>query len=66
MVGVTLEYLGIYLYKEDSGQLIKLIDNSQSLKAPGGFVIQEQKVRKDMDAHFIGQIEDGEHETQLY
>jgi hypothetical protein len=63
--GVSLEYLGIFLYKEEDGNLAKLAD-TLSLRKTSDVDIKEPRVIKDLEAYFVGQIEDDEHETRLF
>jgi hypothetical protein len=63
--GVSLEYLGIFLYQEEDGNLVKLID-TLSLKRPTSIEVKETKVITQLENYFVGKIEDEEHETRMY
>jgi hypothetical protein len=64
MVGVTLDYLSIYLYREKNGQLVKLADTLPFLKP--SITVSDSKVRKDLEAYLLEKIEDDEHDTRLF
>ena len=64
MVGVTLDYLSIYLYRENGGQLIKLADTLPFLKST--ITVSDAKVRKDIEANLLEKLEDEEHGTRLF
>ena len=64
MVGVTLDYLSIYLYRESGGQLIKLADTLPFLKST--ITVSDAKVRKDIEANLLEKLEDEEHDTRLF
>ena len=64
MVGVTLDYLSIYLYRENGGQLIKLADSLPFLKST--ITVSDAKVRKDIEANLLEKLEDDEHDTRLF
>ena len=65
MVGVTLDYLSIYLYLEEIGELVKLADTLPFQKSTT-ISISDTKVRKDLESYFLGKIEDDEHDTRLF
>lgn len=59
----SLEYVGLFLFKEEGKQFVKLIDSLPFSMPTMAFVLNDEKISKDLKAHFLDKIENDQFES---
>ena len=59
----SLEYVGLFLYKVEEKQFVKLIDSLPFSMPTMAFVLNDDKISKDLKSHFLDKIENDQFES---
>ncbi len=59
----SLEYVGLFLYKLEGKQFIKLIDSLPFSMLTVGITINDEKIGKELKSHYLDKIENDQFES---
>ena len=63
MSSTSLEYVGLFLYKVEGKQFVKLIDSLPFSMPTMAFTLNDEKISKDLKSHFLEKIENDQFES---
>ena len=63
MSSTSLEYVGLFLYKVEEKQFVKLIDSLPFSMPTMAFTLNDEKISKDLKSHFLEKIENDQFES---
>jgi hypothetical protein len=63
MSSTSLEYVGLFLYKVEEKQFVKLIDSLPFSMPTMAFTLNDEKISKDLKTHFLEKIENDQFES---
>lgn len=63
MSSTSLEYVGLFLYKVEGKQFVKLIDSLPFSMPTMAFTLNDEKISKDLKTHFLEKIENDQFES---
>ena len=62
-MSTSLEYVGLFLYKLEGKQFIKLIDSLPFYMPTMAFTLNDDKIGKDLKSHFLDKIENDQFDS---